>query len=236
MPFCCTIPTIPLDRAKSNHTPLADLCLCCHLPAAQSRNVTAVDSLLLSSCLAHAQPTQQPLQPRRSLVSGDLPSYCKQRLPAFPQDNTVLHLHLHGARVTQPDLQPPTRHERGPPFPEPAGEEAHLFQRPPTRTRFQRKSMHISPLPSCASIMKPFFTLGRIWGPRPCNAPTPVATSDFSEREPLLVGRKRPRRSSSIASMFNISTVGDPMRLRLSCRRRKYHKSALLALLSASIL
>jgi hypothetical protein len=221
MPFCCTIPTIPLDRAKSNHTPLADLCLCCHLPAAQSRNVTAVDSLLLFSCLAHAQYN------KLSSLAGALLSAVTYLhtanyacLPARPQDNTVLHLHLHGAGVTQPDLQPPTRHERGPPFPEPAGEEAHLFQRPPTRTRFQRKSMHISSLPSCASIMKAFFTYGRIWGPRPCSAPTPVATNDFSEREPLLVGQKRPRRSSSVASMLNIFTVGDSMRLRLSCRRR----------------
>lgn len=138
--------------------------------------------------------------------------------------------------MTQPDLQPPTRHERGPPFPEPAGEEAHLFQRPPTWTRFHRKSMHISSLPSCASIMKALFTHGRIWGPRPCSAPTPVATNDFSEREPLLVGQKRPRRSSSVASMLNISTVGDSMRLRLSCRRRKHFKPALLALLFNSAL
>jgi len=83
--------------------------------------------------------------------------------------------------------------------------------------------------------MKAFFTRGRIWGPRPCNAPTPVATSDFSEREPLLVGQKRPRRSSSVASMLNMSSVGDSMRRRLSCRRRKYHKTALLALLSTAI-
>lgn len=87
--------------------------------------------------------------------------------------------------------------------------------------------------------MKAFFTRGRIWGPRPCSAPTPVATvaaDDFSEREPLLVGQKRPRRSSSVASMLNMSTVGDSMRRRLSCRRRKYLRTASLALLSTSIL
>ena len=87
--------------------------------------------------------------------------------------------------------------------------------------------------------MKPFFTHGRIWGPRPCSAPTPVATvatNDLREREPLLVGQKRPRRSSSLASKLNMSTVGDSMRQRLSCRRRKYIKTALLALLPTYIL
>jgi len=80
--------------------------------------------------------------------------------------------------------------------------------------------------------MKAFFTQRRIWGSRQCNAPTPVASDNFSEREPLLAGQKRPRRCSSVASMLNLSVAGGSMRLRLSCRRTKYPKTALLALLS----
>lgn len=69
-----------------------------------------------------------------------------------------------------------------------------------------------------------------IWGPRPCNAPTPVANHDLSEHEPLLAGRKRPRRCSSVASMFTMATAGDSVLRQLDRRRRKYFKSALLAL------
>jgi hypothetical protein len=73
------------------------------------------------------------------------------------------------------------------------------------------------------------------WGPRPSNAPTPVASHDLSEREPLIAGQKRPRRCDSVASMFNLSTMSttsDSVRRRLGSRCRKYLKSALLALLS----
>jgi hypothetical protein len=68
------------------------------------------------------------------------------------------------------------------------------------------------------------------WGPRPSNAPTPVASHDLGEREPPLAGQKRPRRCDSVASMFNLSTMStasDSVRHRLGSRCRKYlNKSA----------
>jgi hypothetical protein len=81
--------------------------------------------------------------------------------------------------------------------------------------------------------MRTFVNKVGFWGPRPSNAPTPVASHDLSEREPLLAGHKRPRRCDSVASMFNLSTMStasDSFRRRLASRCRKYLKSASLAL------
>ena len=80
--------------------------------------------------------------------------------------------------------------------------------------------------------MRPFLSKVGFWGPRPCcnNAPTLVASHDLSEREPLLVGHKRLRRQSSVASIFNIASASDLVRRRLSRRCAKYLRIALLAL------
>lgn len=62
---------------------------------------------------------------------------------------------------------------------------------------------------------------------------TPVATHGRDEERPLLVGQKRPRQCSSVASMLDLAT-GNSLRRRLSRSRLKYLRIALLARLPRS--